>query len=74
MTERLGFDLSLSPTFTMASQDDDRAGSGSDSVDQAPVRAKKRRLHGACDACRKKKGGSVSLIRCNTELRSLYLQ
>jgi hypothetical protein len=39
----------------MVSQDDDRGGSASDSVDQAPARVKKRRLHGACDACRKKK-------------------
>jgi hypothetical protein len=58
----------------MVSQDDDRGGSASDSVDQAPARVKKRRLHGACDACRKKKGESMSVIRCNTELRSFNLQ
>jgi hypothetical protein len=47
----------------MPSQDDDRAGSTSDSSDQKPAKVRRRRLHGACDACRKKKGEFVSIIR-----------
>lgn len=76
--------INLEPDFTvshfflsscfMAYYDNYRAGSDPDPAEEEVAKVKKRRLHGACDACRKKKGELMLPGKYNAELKTFYYQ